>query len=175
MRPGREVTSNGPIYGRAWFAGDAGAGLFIFDEPAGNQAEDGDLGIVAADRVCVSRVLLDVWADAVLSRGKRREQTARVCVCGIGIRVWRARQATVLDRIHFRVSGFADDYFYRVAVCAALLPGRHAGGDSSGGVGDAASDGRERGGIAERRGEHLHGADGSAADDPAVSSGLNAI
>jgi hypothetical protein len=86
-----------------------------------------------------------------------------------------ARQATVLDRIHFRVSGFADDYFYRVAVCAALLPGRHAGGDSSGGVGDAAGDGRERRGIVERCGEHLYGADGSAVDHPAVSSGLNAI
>src|ERR1700686_4498479 len=132
MHLGDEVTSNGPIYGGAWFAGDAGAGLFVFDQPAGDQAEDGDLGIVLADRVCVSRILLDVWTDAVLSRGQWREQAARVCVCGIGICVWRAGKAALLDRIHFRVSGFADDYFYRVAVGTALLPGRHAGGDSSG-------------------------------------------
>ena len=123
----------------------------------------------------VSGVLLDLRADAVFPRRRRREQAAGLCVCGIGICVWRTREAAFLDRIHLRVSGFADDYFHRVAVCAAVLPRRDAGGDSRGGVGDAAGHGRERRGVAQRRGEYFHGADGSAADDPAVSAGLNAI
>ena len=74
-----------------------------------------------------------------------------------------------------RVSGFAGNHFHRVAVCAAVLPRRHAGGDSRGGVGDATGHGRERRGVAQRRGEYFHGADRSAADHPAVSAGLNEI
>src|ERR1700722_3284752 len=127
-----EVAWNGPIYGRAWIADDAGAGLFVFDQPARNQAENGDLGIGVADRLCVSRVLLDFWTDAVLSRGQWREQVAGVRFRGFGIRVWGAWQAALLDRIHLRVSGFAHNYFHRLAIRVAVLHGRHAGGDSRG-------------------------------------------
>ena len=70
-----------------------------------------------------------VRAGIVSARGQCREQAAGLCVCGIGICVRGAREAAFLDRIHFRVSGSADDYFYRVAVCAAVLPRRDAGGD----------------------------------------------
>ena len=50
---GREVTANGPIHGRAGVADDAWAGLFVLDQPARDQAENGDLGTRIADRLRV--------------------------------------------------------------------------------------------------------------------------
>ena len=67
-QPGSEVTSNGPIHGRAGVADDAWAGLFVLHQPARDQAEDGDLGIVLQIALRVSGVLLDVWTDAFFSR-----------------------------------------------------------------------------------------------------------
>src|SRR4029077_19901980 len=79
VQPGCEETSNGPIHGRAWVADDDWAGLFVLDQPAGDQAEDGGLGTRIADRIRVSGVLLDLRADAFFSRGQWREQAARLC------------------------------------------------------------------------------------------------
>src|SRR4029077_5440662 len=86
---GIEVAWNGPIHGRAGVADDDWSGLFVFDQPARDQAENGGLGTGIADRFRVSGVLLDARPDAILARGQWREQAARVRVCGIGICVWR--------------------------------------------------------------------------------------
>ena len=67
-----------------------------------------------------------------------------------------------------RVSGAADRHLHRFVLLDSLLPRRHAGDRARHGGRDAEGDGRERRGIAERRGQHLHGPDRSAADHPAV-------
>ena len=71
---------------------------------------------------------------------------------------------------HFRVSGAAHHHLHRVVLRDSLLPRHHAVDRE--GVRDrhAEGDGGERRGIAECGRQHFYGPDGSAADDPAVSS-----
>ena len=134
-------------------------------------------GLGLANRSRVSGVLLlDVRTDAFsASWAMRMNQMLAYAFVGSNLCLASWEKQNSVDRIYFRFSGAADNYFHRGALCAAVLLRRDAGGDSRGGVGDAARDGRQRSRIAQRGRQHLHGADRSAADDPAFSTGPHAI
>ena len=72
-------------------------------------------------------------------------------------------------RRHLCVSGSADDHLYLGILRGALSHWIDADHHSRHGVDHAQDDAHLRRGEHERGGEHLHGADGSAADHPAVS------
>ena len=110
-----------------------------------------------------------------LRMGNAVTRVLSYCLCRLGICFWRTWETELVDWFHFCLSGVADDYFYRGDFRSAVLPRRDAGGDPRRGLGHAALHGRKRRRIAQRCGEHLHGADGSAADHPAVPSGPDAI
>ncbi len=78
-------------------------------------------------------------------------------------------------RCRVRVSGSPHRHLHRFVFRHPLLPRRYAVGDSRDGHRDAEGDGRERRRVHQRRRQHLHGADGSAADHPAVPRQHDAI
>ena len=69
----------------------------------------------------------------------------------------------------------ADGYFHRRIFCGSVLLRHHADHHQDFCVGDDASDGSERRGIAERCREHFYGTNRGAADDSTVSSGFDTI
>ena len=89
-------------------------------------------------------------------------------LCWLGIRVRGNRQESLVVRVFLRLSSAAHDYFHCRVFCGAVSHRRDATHYSRRGVGDDARDGGERGGIAECRGEHFHGANGSSAHHPAL-------
>ena len=76
--------------------------------------------------------------------------------------------------VDLRVPGAADDHLHRRAVRHPLLLRRHAARRPRVRGDDAPGDAGERRRVAQRRRQHLHGADRSAADDPSVPAAHDA-
>ena len=155
--------------------------LRVLDQPARHQLDDGGLGPRAADRLraascsrrrsasaCSRRSATASTAARVRRRRRRRSCSVRSATRRLGPRDdRRARAGGRAVRGDLRVPGAADDHLHRRAVRHPLLLRRHAARRPAVRRGDAPRDARERRRIAERRGQHLHGPDRSAADDPA--------
>ena len=141
------------------------------------------------DRHCSDRPEDERGTASVLDPGRRHQQAAGIrrgrrglCVRaarelhGLGPRHdRRARRRRCALRGDLRVPGAADDRLHCRAVRHPLLPWHHAGRGSPLRGADASRDGGERRRIAQRRGQHLHGSDGGAADHPPLSAGHDPV
>ena len=115
-----------------------------------------------AGGVVTNMLIGDVRRDAGVVRAARAAKLWRV-------RRFARQGSGTYGRRDLRVSGAADNHLH-LGILRGALPHRiDADHHSRHGVGDAEDDAHLRRGEHERGGEHLHGADGSAADDPAIS------
>ena len=153
------------------------------DQPARDRPADGRLGAGAAGRLRAARAQ-DRGRPGACSRRSARAINRLLDFAFVGSsfvfgplgdkEVWPRIMTTVLGRRgravrrHLRVPGAADDHLHRRAVRHPLLLRRHAGRRAAVRGGDAAGHARVGRRVAQRRGQHLHGADRGAADHPAV-------
>ena len=106
---------------------------------------------------------------------RRRELGPRFRLLRLAIRFRRPREKRLAHGLLLRLPGSADHHFHRRRFRAALLLRRDAVHHQASRACDDRPHGRERRGISQRRRQHFHGPDRSAAHHPSLSSGSHAI
>ena len=104
-RKARREKLNGTLHWNPRPFDHAGIGLCFFDESPRDSAENGRMGTRPADCVrdfCAAR---GPWPAHVPGRGRCRQPRFELCVRGLGVCVWPARQAGFEHRLYFRLSG----------------------------------------------------------------------
>ncbi len=170
-----------------WRGRHPGDCLRVLDGPSRDRLADRGLGPVSADRVrahraqdrrlasrCSRRSAIGLPGCSTSRSWGRRSCSVRSATVRSGGRMTQALGPGGVEPAG-GLSGGADHHLRRRALRHPLLLRRDADRRPVVRRSDASRHARERRRVAQRRREHLHGADRGAVDDPAVPAGDDAV
>ena len=118
---------------------------------------------------------LNAGERALAAAGSAVNQDAGLRLHRLRLCFRRAGETALFVRARHRVPGAAHHHLYLRLLRRSVPPGHHAGGHQGHGLVDASDHAHQWRGVAQRRGQHLHGANGSAAQHPSLPAGRHTV